>query len=355
MQCSEYIIDGNATFRYCISRDLQQDIVRLVESYAPSQVNIVADERVIPLTEDISAGVFDCLSPHPVIPLKATEADKTMETVMRLCRTLAARGADRDSLLLAFGGGITTDIAGFAASIYKRGIRAAFIPTTLLAQVDASIGGKCGVNLDGIKNTLGTITQPLFALSHPGYLRTLPHEVLMEGVAEMLKTFIIGSGEHYRKTVSLFSRQWESDEDTLGELISRAVSIKASIVASDCREHGMRVLLNLGHTFAHAIETLSQGDEPHGLAVARGISLAARAACRKGIASDAFADMLTGDLHSLGFETRCPFTPSQMAKVMLMDKKMHSGHLELILPASLADVRRVRVEANELMEILTSL
>ena len=195
---------------------------------------------------------------RPLLAIVADEEHKDMDTVLGICRWLLECGADRDAVVYAVGGGVTTDMAGFAASIYKRGVRYVNYPTTLLCQVDAGIGGKTGVNLDGYKNILGVINFPLETRILPQALETLPERELRSGAAEMLKTFIIKDGGNYRKAVEALSRD-KVDTDELAPLIEAAAQVKREIVAQDPTEKGLRRVLNLGHTFAHAIEWYQHG------------------------------------------------------------------------------------------------
>ena len=200
-----------------------------------------------------------------------------MDTVLGICRWLLECGADRDAVVYAVGGGVTTDMAGFAASIYKRGVRYVNYPTTLLCQVDAGIGGKTGVNLDGYKNILGVINFPLETRILPQALETLPERELRSGAAEMLKTFIIKDGGNYRKAVEALSRD-KVDTDELAPLIEAAAQVKREIVAQDPTEKGLRRVLNLGHTFAHAIEWYQHGHARPAAAAASAAETAAAAA-----------------------------------------------------------------------------
>ena len=160
---------------------------------------VVCDRNVIPFAQKLAEG-------RPLLAITADEEHKTFDSVLEICRWLLSEGAERDALVLAVGGGVTTDMAGFAASIYKRGVRYANVPTTLLSQIDAAIGGKTGVNLDGFKNQLGTIRQPEFTAIFPEALSTLPQRELRSGLAEMLKTFIIKNPKGaYERAVALFS------------------------------------------------------------------------------------------------------------------------------------------------------
>ena len=209
---------------------------------------VVYDKNVTWVAREICAG----LPVRDSIGISASETDKTLETVLELERRLMAANATRGALLVAVGGGITTDLVGFAASIYKRGIRYANVPTTLLAQVDAAIGGKTGVNMDGYKNMLGAFRMPEFTVLEAAFLDTLPQRELRSGLAEMLKTFLLADGEAYRTAVDLLRCAGEASG--LQDLVRRAALIKAGIVDRDPLEKGERAVLNLGHTFGHAIE-----------------------------------------------------------------------------------------------------
>ena len=260
----------------------------------------------------------------PGMLIEASEESKSMETVVEICGWLLENGADRDALVLAIGGGITTDMVGFAASIYKRGVRVAYVPTTLLAQVDAAIGGKTGVNFGGYKNMLGTIRQPEFTYLCPQVLESLPMEDFQSGAAEMLKTFMIEDEGNYDAAIRFLKNLTDDfmaacEETTLSDneehwpdilsgrlqeitpLIAAAAGVKAGIVSRDQFENGERRKLNLGHTFAHAIEALSHknhNDIDHGHAVALGMVYAARLAEKLEFVEPGFAAALENDLES---------------------------------------------------------
>lgn len=273
-------------------------------------------------------------------PLNVSEENKTIGTVLSLEDWLLATGADRDALLLAVGGGITTDMAGFAASVYKRGIRFAFVPTTLLAQVDAAIGGKTGVNFHSLKNMLGVIRQPDFTYICPDVLETLPARDFRSGAAEMLKTFIIEDGGNYEKAVRVLSEiaagaSIASRRDELQRLISAAAAVKAGVVSRDQFESGERRKLNLGHTFAHAIEWKAReagSDITHGEAVAIGIIQAAA------LTDKALAARLCEDFSKAGLPTELPFPLDSLADAMLKDKKAEDGKVHFVLIRSIGDV-----------------
>ena len=271
------------------------------------------------------------------IAIDASEEEKSMETVLLLCRSLMEAGASRKALVLAIGGGITTDLAGFAASIYTRGVRYANLPTTLLAQVDAAIGGKTGVNFDDYKNMLGVIVQPVFTFICADVLRTLPRRDFLSGAAEMLKTFIIENEDgHYEKAVRCLSGSGEGLQD----LVFAAAAVKAGVVSRDPFERGERRKLNLGHTFAHAIEheARQQGDDiTHGEAVAMGMILAARLSDATGVSTGMEA-RLTQDFTAVGLPVQCSYPLEVLAAAMDKDKKSEGGLVHFVLPERIGSV-----------------
>ena len=310
--------------------------------------------------------------------IEASEETKTMDTVMDICAWLLDNGADRDALVLAVGGGITCDMVGFAASIYKRGVHFAYVPTTLLAQVDAAVGGKTGVNFDRYKNMLGIIRQQDFTYICPQVLTSLPHREFTAGVAEMLKTFIIDDNGNYQKAVDVLSEMSqgysllpeESAADYWSDcvaaysselmyLIEEAVRVKAGIVSRDQYEKGERRKLNLGHTFAHAIETLAQREErdiSHGEAVAMGLVLAARLSDRVFRGDMETPTELEGglaiDLCDCGLFPQCPYEIEDMADIMMKDKKAEGGKVHFILIREVGDVTSYSLAVEEVARLL---
>ena len=267
----------------------------------------------------------------PVLWIHASEEEKTLSTVERLTVQLLDLQADRTSFLLGVGGGITTDLVGFTAAIFKRGLSFGLVPTTLLAQVDASIGGKNGVNFDRYKNILGTFRQPEFVYIDTDFLQTLPPRQLRCGAAEMLKTFLLADKRAYEEAVKVFRAekpqvpQW---------LVGRAGEIKRALVAQDPEDHGVRRLLNLGHTFGHAIEKCSTQYE-HGEAVAIGIALAARMAVEKGLMATEEADRIVDDLRAVGLPVEPPVSAEELRSAILQDKKRTGERLWFVLPETI--------------------
>lgn len=308
----------------------------------------------------------------------ASEETKTMDTVMDICAWLLDNGADRDALVLAVGGGVTCDMVGFAASIYKRGVRFAYVPTTLLAQVDAAVGGKTGVNFDRYKNMLGIIRQQDFTYICPQVLVSLPHREFTAGVAEMLKTFIIEDNGNYQKAIDVLSEMsqgysilpQESAADYWSDcvaaytgelmyLVSEAVRVKAGIVSRDQFEKDERRKLNLGHTFAHAIETLAQREDrdiSHGEAVAMGLVMAARLSDRVFRGDMETPTETEGslaiDLCDCGLFPQCPYTIEEMAEIMSKDKKAEGGKVHFILIREIGEVVSYALAVDEVCRLM---
>ena len=334
-------------------------------------VDALAKERsrpIVDIVQVLDSGGF------PILRIEATEQSKNMDTVLGICEWLLGCGADRDALVVALGGGITSDMVGFAASIYKRGVRFAYVPTTLLAMVDAAIGGKTGVNFDKYKNMIGVIRQPEFTYINSSVLSSLPRRDLLSGAAEMLKTFIIcNENDNYRKACDALSRE-DIDTKELMPLIAAAAGVKAGVVSRDQFESGERRLLNLGHTFAHAIETLCRRaaetsgtsctsgteqvtvgkyDVTHGEAVAMGIVLAARLAERfSDRAEKGLAAALEADFRSCGLPVDCPFSMDEMAPVMAKDKKAEGGIVHFVLPWKIGQVTTEDISCSKAAELM---
>lgn len=352
-----------------IFSDRLEDVAAPLKNYPA--VFVVTDRNVKsavtdPLVEHCAeAGV----ALRGVFAIKTAERFKTLGTVGRIQRWLIEAGADRDALVLAVGGGITSDLAGFAAATFKRGVRYANVPTTLLAMVDASVGGKTGCNVGPYKNMCGAFLHPQFTFICPPLLRTLPWREFSGGCAEMLKTFIIGDKAAYSKAVRLLGgdsdgANADADANTnanafiaaLSPLVRKAVEIKAGIVERDFKEQGERRLLNLGHTFAHAIEARSsrspvrrtipgEGAAPfafhrvsHGHAVAMGMVMAAEMSEREGIAPSGFADRLRADFSGIGLPVECPWSERELIRYIKADKKAKNGMIPFILMRDIGEV-----------------
>lgn len=278
------------------------------------------------------------------ITMAATEDSKSLATLGDLCERMLADGIDRDGAVIAVGGGVVGDVAGFAAATYMRGIPCVQVPTTLLAMVDAAVGGKTAVNLvraDGsiAKNIVGSIAQPRLVICDPEALATLPARALRSGLAECVKHAVIADPAMLGWITARIDPILAHDPDTLGALVARNIRIKAGVVGEDEREDGRRAVLNLGHTFAHAIESLAHGEVTHGEAVAIGTLAACRLA--PGPAADDAERAVRSALQAIGLPTALPaaMPVERLMDGMASDKKRRGGVLRLVVPHGLADVR----------------
>lgn len=293
---------------------------------------LVYDRNVEWAAEQVKGLLCDVPGLRASLPIETGEHLKTMDSVMSICHFLLENGASRKALVLALGGGITTDMVGFAASIYKRGVRFANMPTTLLAQVDAAIGGKTGVNFENYKNILGVINQPEFTYIASHTLSTLSKEDMGSGIAELLKTFILVDAPHYHEAIDCLKA---GNPLTTG-LISAASMIKAGVVERDEKENGERRTLNFGHTVAHAIEWW-QGEQEtefnysHGEAVAIGMVEAARLSEKIGVCEKGLAGKLREDFKAVGLPTECPIPVQTIEKAIRQDKKAEGAGIHFIL------------------------
>ena len=329
-----------------------------IGAFCPDRIFVVCDRAVAHLVPRLGLDAA-------VLELEASEEKKSLRTVEEICRALLEGGADRKSFVLALGGGIISDMAGFAASIYMRGIRFAYVPTTLLSMTDAAIGGKTGVNFLSYKNILGSFTEPCFTWMAAASLEGLPRREVLSGAAEMLKSFIIDNVDgaystalEFFRTASLPEKCDAATAARLLPLARAAAGVKAGIVSRDFRESGERKLLNLGHSFAHAIEHLAQTGADgnvgisHGEAVSMGIVLAARLSCALGYAPMGFDSSLEADFASAGLRVKCPYAPRQLVQAMSRDKKAEAGTLSFVLMRGISDVFVEKLEPAKAMALL---
>jgi len=258
------------------------------------------------------------------------ETNKTLLTIDKIYHELIELQADRECFILGFGGGIVTDVAGFAASTYMRGLQFGFVATTLLAQVDASVGGKNGVNVERFKNLAGVFNQPDFVLCDPVLLKTLPEREFYAGMAEVLKAGVIADLDLF----GLFERHtpadFQQDSALLAQAITAAVRVKAAIVEADEHEHGMRRLLNLGHTFAHAIEK-SSSDFLHGEAVAIGLAMAADLSVTLGVLAPQTASRIRQAIARMNLPLESGIEFKRLLKALKLDKKRDADAVHFVL------------------------
>lgn len=296
-------------------------------------VLVVSNTTVAPLYMKLLEKGLDGLK-HAHWLLDDGETHKTFANVGKVLDALAALGATRDACVIALGGGVVGDLAGFAASCWMRGIDFIQVPTTLLSMVDSSVGGKTGVNLPAGKNLVGAFHQPRAVVADIDVLRTLPQREYLAGVAEIVKGAAIGDEPFFAWLEANADALAAREAGVLVEAIARKCRYKAGVVARDETEQGERALLNLGHTFGHALETAGNYSEIlHGEGVAIGMVLAARLSARLGMASDADTQRLLVLLQRLGLPTEPSrvHEASRILDLMRLDKKNTAGTLRLIL------------------------
>ena len=290
---------------------------------------LLPEKGVIIITDDNVNRLYGDKFPKiPVFSLSPGEESKKLEVIEYLAEQLLLAGIDRSGFVLAVGGGVVCDIAGFLASVYMRGIRCGYVSSTLLSQVDASTGGKNGVNLGGSKNILGTIRQPEFVICDPEMLQTLPEHDYLSGLAELIKTAVIGDKELFDLIEKSFEKIMSRDTDLLAILIAKSVRFKGLVVSEDEKESGLRRILNFGHTFGHAIEM--QKGVRHGFAVASGMVLATEFSFKRRYINLVEKQRIIRLLERFKLLTELDLTGNQMEELVLHDKKKTGTEIHFV-------------------------
>ncbi len=340
-QTLEVTIPGEPSYPIHVQAGVAAGIGGFVARLQPTQVAIITDSVVGPLWgETVRHDLMAARLPATLLTMPAGEGHKTLDTVAALYDGLLAAGVDRSGVVVALGGGVTGDVAGFVAGTWMRGVRGLVqVPTTPLAMVDASVGGKTGVDHAGGKNLIGIFRQPDLVLVDPVFLRTLPPATLREGFAEIVKHAILADPPLF-EALSVAPVPPLDDPAAWERLLARALRVKVDVVEQDPFERGARATLNLGHTFAHAYEWLSGMLLPHGEAVSVGLVSAARLAEALGIAEAGLAARIEQTLAGIGLPTRWAPAHNGEAvwRAMQSDKKQAARGLRFVLPRALGDV-----------------
>ena len=336
-------VHASGTYEVRIGRGLLADAGKEIRAVCGgSAACVVTDDRVAPLYAD---GVERSLAAAGYRVERFTipngEASKTPENVLGLIRFLAQKGLTRSDAVVALGGGVVGDLAGFAAATYRRGLGFVQLPTTLLAAVDSSVGGKTAVDLPEGKNLWGAFYQPKLVLCDCDTLATLDPAVLRDGCAEVVKYGVI-------RDAALFERLQDPAAASSEEVIERCVSIKRDLVELDERDEGPRKLLNLGHTVGHAVELLSGYTVTHGSAVAIGMAIIARMAAKRGLLDAVGAERIAALLHAYGLPTKTDYPAAALVKAMAGDKKRSGSRVDLIVPRRIGECAIVPTAVTEL-------
>jgi 3-dehydroquinate synthase len=339
---------GERSYEVLIGAGLVARAGELISPLAASKrVFVVTDENVealhgAALKSALEAGGLE-VAMNAVLP--PGEQTKSFRWLEWLTARLLEHGVERRDVVVAFGGGVVGDLAGFAAGIVKRGVDFVQMPTTLLAQVDSSVGGKTAIDTEQGKNLVGLFNQPRLVLADLDVLATLPEREARAGYAEIVKIGLIEDAAFFAWCEAHAGALLAADAPARAHAIHFAVAAKAAIVAADEKEQGKRALLNLGHTFAHALEAHGGYGAGllHGEAVAAGMALAFRFAAQHGLCPRADAERVSAHLNAAGFITDlhqlsgAPFDPVRLAGLMAADKKNEGGQLTLILPRAIGD------------------
>ena len=314
--------------------------------------DFLPDRRVVIITDaNVHRRYMNMIDRHDHIVIGMGETNKTLLTVDKIYHELIELNVDRECFILGFGGGIVTDITGFVASTYMRGLRFGFIASTLLAQVDASVGGKNGVNVEGYKNMVGTFNQPDFVLCDTSLLATLPDREFRAGMAEIIKAGVIADPALFALFEHHTMEEFRKEKALLTQAVTGAIRVKAAIVATDEQEHGERRKLNLGHTFAHAIEK-SSSSFLHGEAVAIGLCMITHLAVRLGTLSEEDARRITSVIASAGLPVDSGVDIKRLLKALRLDKKRDTESINLVVPTGIGSCNICRMAFDELDQLV---
>jgi 3-dehydroquinate synthase len=329
---------GERSYPILVGTDLLRDPERLRPFIAGRQVCIVTNETVAPLYLRMLEAALARFAVDSCI-LPDGEQHKTLATYATVIDHLMANRHARTTTLIALGGGVIGDVTGFAAATYQRGVAFIQVPTTLLALVDSSVGGKTAVNHPAGKNMIGAFHQPRAVIADLDTLKTLPQREYLAGVAEIVKYGVIRDAAFFAWLEHNVEKLLARDPAALNHAVMTSCAIKANIVGVDEREDGLRAILNFGHTFGHAIETLTRYEYLHGESVAIGMVMAADTSMRCGMLDAAFARRIRALIAAFGLPVVPPgnLTAAAMRSAMGVDKKVVDGRLRLVLARALGD------------------
>ena len=338
-----------------ISQDLCQSLTQAIGEVKHDLLFVLCDETTerlcLPIVSD-----FECMKHAQRIVIPATDTHKTLESLSHVWSELQRMGATRHSLMVNLGGGMVTDLGGFAASTFKRGIPYINIPTTLLSMVDASVGGKTGINFGGLKNEIGVFNNARSVILDTTFLHTMDHENICSGYAEMLKHGLINNEEMWAELLNFSLEIKVESLELLGRMVSDSVAVKQRIVTEDPTEHGIRKALNLGHTAGHAFESLALERKPvlHGYAVAWGLIVELYLCCVKtGFPQDKMRQTVAFIKENYGrMAITCDDYP-HLIELMHHDKKNEGNSINFTLLGGIGDIRiNQTATEEEIMEAL---
>lgn len=337
-------IDASRSYDVRIGRGLLADCGRqIAERVHCASAAVVADDTVYALYGERVCASLEAAGVRTVCYVfPHGEKSKNLLEYAKILNFLAENRVTRADALIALGGGVTGDLGGFAAATYLRGIPFVQLPTTLLAAVDSSVGGKTAVDLPAGKNLAGAFYQPELVLCDLDTLDSLPREIFLDGCAEVIKYAVLGSRELFALLADIPSGKG------LEEVTARCVEMKRDFVQSDELDRGARQMLNLGHTFGHAVEASSRFTLSHGKSVAIGMAMILRAACSRGLCSAETRDAVIALLQRYGLPTECPYPADMLLGALSADKKIFGTRLNLVVPTDIGACRLLPVGVDEL-------
>ena len=337
-------IDASKSYDVRIGRGLLDDCGRqIAERVRCASAAVVADDTVYALYGERVCASLEAAGVRTVCYVfPHGEKSKNLLEYAKILNFLAENRVTRADALIALGGGVTGDLGGFAAATYLRGIPFVQLPTTLLAAVDSSVGGKTAVDLPAGKNLAGAFYQPELVLCDLDTLDSLPREIFLDGCAEVIKSAVLGSRELFALLADIPSGKG------LEEVTARCVEMKRDFVQSDELDRGARQMLNLGHTFGHAVEASSRFTLSHGKSVAIGMAMILRAACSRGLCSAETRDAVIALLQRYGLPTECPYPADMLLGALSADKKIFGTRLNLVVPTDIGACRLLPVGVDEL-------
>ena len=337
-------IDASKSYDVRIGRGLLDDCGRqIAERVRCASAAVVADDTVYALYGERVCASLEAAGVRTVCYVfPHGEKSKNLLEYAKILNFLAENRVTRADALIALGGGVTGDLGGFAAATYLRGIPFVQLPTTLLAAVDSSVGGKTAVDLPAGKNLAGAFYQPELVLCDLDTLDSLPREIFLDGCAEVIKYAVLGSRELFALLADIPSGKG------LEEVTARCVEMKRDFVQSDEFDRGARQMLNLGHTFGHAVEASSRFTLSHGKSVAIGMAMILRAACSRGLCSAETRDAVIALLQRYGLPTECPYPADMLLGALSADKKIFGTRLNLVVPTDIGACRLLPVGVDEL-------
>ena len=310
---------------------------------------MIPDRGSVIITDDNVRRLYGNRFPDlPVFSVTPGESSKKLEVIELLSEKLLSAGIDRSGFILAVGGGVVCDLAGFLAAVYMRGLRCGYVSSTLLSQVDASTGGKNGVNLGGTKNMIGTIRQPEFVICDPSMLNSLPEDEYLSGLAELIKTAVIGDERLFADIENKAGEIRRRDNRLLTSLVTESVRFKAMVVTEDENETGLRRILNFGHTFGHAVE-MYKGVK-HGFAVAAGMELATEFSYKRGFISIDEKERIVKLLNDFSLIGKLDIPTDQMKNLVIHDKKKSGTEIHFVFINGIGKALVEKVPLDEVLD-----